>query len=204
MKDNKKFAKIIFGVVCIIIVAVCIVIQVVLKNEDKKLEEESKKYETLNITTTSGVEIETEYIQIDNAKIYIKIPKNFKQLDYETITQKYSGEVPSIVFSNDETTINLAISITKNEMKDSQIDYMEKILESNSEIINKYVYEVNGHNIGKIELISDAADTKVYNNMICFSYNGNLIIVTFNCTEELRKEWINVGKFIIDSLFFKE
>ncbi len=44
---------------------------------------------------------------------------------------------------------------------------------SYSEIINKYVYEVDGYNIGKIELISNAADTKIYNNMICFSYNGN-------------------------------
>lgn len=208
MKDKKKIAKIVFGVVCVIIVAVCIVIQVVIKNEDKRLQEESKKYETLTVETKSGTQIETEYTHIDDEKFYVKIPKNFKQLDYETITTKYNGDVPDVVFSNEETTINVAISMTENKMADNKIseyiDSMEKILKNSSEIISKDCYKVDGHNIGKIELISNAADTKIYNNMICFSYNENLVIVTFNCTENLKEEWISVGKFIIDSLFFKE
>jgi len=208
MKDKKKVGMIVFGVVCAIIVAVCIVIQVVIKNEDKKLEEESKKYETMSIKTKSGNEIEMEYAHIDNEKFYIKVPKSFKDLDYETIIKKYSGEVPGVVFSNDETTINIAVSMTENTMKDSQIkeyiEYMEKILKDNSEIVGTNYYNVDNHNVGQIKLITDAADTKIYNNMICFSYNDKLVIITFNCTEELKDEWINVGDFIVDSLYFKE
>lgn len=206
MKDKKQKITVIFGIICAVIIGVCLVIQFVIKKEDKKLQKE--KLEILTIKTESGVEIETEYYSFDNSKFYLKIPKSFKQLDYETITKKYNGNVPNIVFSNDETTINVTVSLTDNEMSNTQIksykEAMENLLKNNSEIITSDLYEVSGHNIGKIKLISNAQDTSIYNNMIFFSYNGKLVIVTFNCTTELQKEWQSVGDFIIDSLFFKE
>lgn len=208
MKDKKKIVKIIFGIVCVLIITVCIIIQIIIKNENKKLEKESQKYETLVVETLSGNKIETEYTHIDNKNFYIKIPKNFKALDYETIIKKYNGDVPNVVFSNDETTINIAISTTENKMNNRQIkgyiEYMNNLLKDYSEIVNTKFYEVDNHNIGQIKLISNATDTKIYNNMICFSYDDKLVIITFNCTEDLKDEWSNVGDFIIDSLFFKE
>lgn len=207
MKKGNKTVKVVLGAIFAIIIIACIIIQVVIANEDKKLEKESKKYETLTAQTKSGVQIETEYTHIDENEFYVKIPKTFKQLDYETINKKYSGNVPNVVFSNEETTINIAISITENEMKNEQINdyiqYMEKILKNNSEIVATNYYKEGNHNIGQIRLISKATDTNIYNNMICFSYNDKLVIVTFNCTEELREEWENIGDFVIDSLFFK-
>lgn len=90
-----------------------------------------------------------------------------------------------------------------NQIKE-YIEYMNSILKKDNKIINTNFYKVDNHNIGQIKLISTASDTKIYNNMICFSYNNKLVIITFNCTENLKDEWINVGDFIIDSLFFKE
>lgn len=201
MKDKKKIGTVIFGIICAVIIGVCLVIQFVIKNEDKKLQKEKEKLEILTIKTESGVEIETEYYSFDNSKFYLKIPKSFKQLDYETITKKYNGNVPNIVFSNDETTINVAVSLTDDKMSNAQIksykEAMENLLKNNSEIISSDLYEVSGHNIGKIKLISNAQDTSIYNNMIFFSYNDKLVIVTFNCTTELQKEWQSVGDFII-------
>lgn len=208
MKSRKKVVITILTITWIIIITACIVIQIVLKNMDKELEKESQKYETLITETKSGDKIETEYTRINEEKFYIKIPKSFHQLDSETIAKKYNGEVPNIVFSNDETTINIAISLTKNQMKDSKIkeytQYMNNLLKDTNQMINTNVYQVDGHNIGQLKLISNASDTKIYNNMICFSYNDKLVIVTFNCTEKLQDEWFKVGDFIIKSLFFKE
>lgn len=208
MKDKKQKRTVIFGIICAVIIGVCLVIQFVIKKEDKELQKEKEKLEILTIKTESGIEIETEYYSFNNSKFYLKIPKSFKQLDYETIAKKYNGNVPNIVFSNEETTINVAVSLTDNEMSNTQIksykEAMENLLKNNSEIITSDLYEVSGHNIGKIKLISNAQDTSIYNNMIFFSYNGKLVIATFNCTTELQKEWQSVGDFIIDSLFFKE
>lgn len=208
MKDKKKIFSIIFAVVCIVIISICLVINLVIKNEDKKLEKESEKLSTLTVKTKSGTEIKTSYTHVDENKFYIKVPNDFRQLSYEETLKKYSGNVPGVVFSNDDMTINIAISITDDNMKNSAIkeyiNYMENLLKSNSEIIKTDYYEVDKHNVGLIKLITKAEDTNIYNNMICFSNNDKLVIVTFNCTEELREEWQEVGDFIIESLFFKE
>ena len=207
MKKGNKIVKIVLGIVFAIIITACIVIQVVIKEDRKRLEKESQKYETLTTQTKSGEQIETNYMHIEENEFYVKIPTTFKQLDYETINKKYNGDVPNVVFSNDETTINIAISITENEMKNYQIEsykeYMEKMLKSNSEIISSNYYKEGNHNIGQIKLMSNAVDTKIYNNMIFFSYNDKLVIIAFNCTEDLKEEWQNVGDFITNSLFFK-
>lgn len=208
MKDKKKIGTVIIGIVCAVIVSVCSIIQITVKNADKELDKEQKKYETLIVETKSGDKIETEYTHIDTEKFYIKIPKNFRQLDYDTIIKKYNGDVPDVVFSNDETTINIAISLTENKMKDNEIkeyiEYMENVLKDSSEIIDTNLYKVDHHQIGQIKLITNASDTQIYNNMICFSYEDKLVIINFNCTEDLKDEWNNIGDFIIDSLFFQE
>lgn len=197
MKDKKKIGIVIYSIICVVIVAVCLIIQFVIKKEDKELQKEKEKLEILTIKTESGVEIETEYYSFDNSKFYLKIPKSFKQLDYETITKKYNGNVPNIVFSNDETTINVAVSLTDDKMSNAQIksykEAMENLLKNNSEIISSDLYEVNKHNIGKIKLISNAQDTSIYNNMIFFSYNDKLVIVTFTVLLNYKKN----GKVLV-------
>lgn len=206
MKGKKNIGKIVFGVICAIIVIICICIQVILGNDKEKLQTENEKLETLVVQTKSGKNIETEYTHVEENKFFIKVPKNFKQLDYDTITKKYIGDIPDVVFSNEETTINIAISITENTMENNQIksykEYMETILKNTSEVVSSNYYEIDNHNIGNIVLISKASDTDIYNNMIFFSYNDKLVIVTFNCTVDLREEWQSVAEFVIDSLFF--
>lgn len=207
--DKKKIVMTIFFAICVIVIVVCIIIQVVINKETKKLEKESEKFDTLVTTTNSGQEVETEYIRVENNKFFIKVPTSFKNLNSEAINERYSGDVPGVVFSNDEGTINIAINMTENYMKNNEIkDYkthMEGLLkESDGEIVSASYYEVDNHNVGQIKLISDSGDTKIYNNTIFFAYNDKLIIVTFNCTKELQEEWQGVGDFITDSLFFTE
>jgi len=208
MKKNKNVIGIVLVVVSAVIVLVCAIIHFYIENENKELEKESEKFKTLIVDTKSGEKIETEYVHIDNENYFIKIPKSFSQLDNETINKKYNGEVPNIVFSNDETTINVAISATNNNMNDSQIkkymEDMEKLMSNYSEVIDTKLYKVDNHTIGQMKLVSSAYDTNIYNNMLCFSYNGKLVIINFNCTVNLKDEWEKVGDFIIDSLFFDE
>lgn len=211
MKKEKKLWKILLVFIGggILISTICGIVTLHFNNESKKLEKESKKLNTFLVKTKSGTEIETEYIHVEDGNdFYVKVPKEFKQLSYDDITKKYSGNVPQIVFSNDSMSINIAISITNNEMKDSEIDqyrkYMENILQSSSEIIDTKSYKVDGHTIGQLKLMTKAEDTEIFNNMIFFSYHDKLVIVTFNCTAALKEEWEKVGDFIIDSLFFKE
>lgn len=205
---KKKLGIMIFVALCVIVIIVCVVIQVIVRKDMQKLEKEAEKYETMITETKSGEEIETQYIHVEEDKFFIKVPTSFQQLDYETITKKYNGDVPDVVFSNDDTKINVAINMTDIEMQNDEVlDYrtqFEDIYKDRAEILSTDYYEVNGHNVGQIKMVSEAIDTTIYNNTIFFSYNDKLVIATFNCTEDLREDWENVGDFIIDSLFFTD
>lgn len=206
MKKKKNIGVIIFVSVCIIFTVACIIVQFFIKQDMKELDKEGEKFESMITETANGTEIETQYIHIEDDKFFVKVPKNFIQLDAETINKKYQGDVPNVVFSSEDTKINVAINQTDVAMSNDQVlEYrkeFESIYKNSAEILETDYYEVNEHNVGKIRMVSQAVDTKIYNNSIFFSYEDKLIIVTFNCTEDLRSEWEEVGNFIIDSLFF--
>lgn len=208
MKNKKRVGLIIFSVICVIFIVICIVIQIIVKSDMKKLDKEAEKYETMITETRSGEQIETEYIHIGQDKFFVKVPTTFIQLDSEMINKKYQGDVPDVVFSTEDTKINIAINKTNVTMKNNEVlQYrleFEKIYQDRAEILDTDYYEVDGHNVGKIRMISQAVDTKIYNNSLFFSYDDKLVIVTFNCTEDLKDEWEEVGNFIIDSLFFTD
>lgn len=204
--NKKKLGIIIFTVICVIVVAICIVIQVVINKQAQELEKESQKLDTLLTTTTSGVEVETEYIRVEENKFFVKVPTSFRALTSEEISQKYSEDVPGVAFTNDEGTINVSINMTDNDMKNNGIKkYINNLLrENNREIISSNYYKVDNHNVGQIKSISNSQDSSIYNNTIFFSYNDKLVIITFNCTSKLQEEWQGVGDFITDSLLFTD
>ena len=98
--------------------------------------------------------------------------------------------------------------MTTDEMSNDDIksyhDEMLKLLGDNSRIIYSDYYEVDNHNVGNIKYMSNSVDSKIYNNTIYFSYNNKLVLVSFNCTEQLQDEWQKVGDFIIESLYLDE
>ena len=110
--------------------------------------------------------------------------------------------------STERGTINVAFALNDVEMKDSEIEEytktMEEIYKQYTDDINVNFFERNNHTVGEIKFVTPASDTNIYNHIIAFSVNGKLRLVTFNCTEELRDEWEEVGDFIIKSLVFNE
>lgn len=208
MKNMKKTPAILLISICIVAVIICVIVTIVLNNDSRELEKESEKLNTLVAETSDGERIETEYTRIDNDKFFFKVPVNFVRWDDETIMKKYSGNVPDIVFSNEETTVNLILSFTEDIIANDQIEVYKNSAEITfteiGEIIESDCYEVDGHNVGRIKVITPAADTDIYNDMIFFSYDDELIVLSFNCISELSEKWRSVGDFLIDSLFFTD
>ena len=208
MKNMKKTPAILLISICIVAVIICVIVTIVLNNDSRELEKESEKLNTLVAETSDGERIETEYTRIDDDKFFFKVPVNFVRWDDETIMKKYSGNVPDIVFSNEETTVNLILSFTEDIIANDQIEVYKNSAEITfteiGEIIESDCYEVDGHNVGRIKVITPAADTDIYNDMIFFSYDDELIVLSFNCISELSEKWRSVGDFLIDSLFFTD
>ena len=127
---------------------------------------------------------------------------------YEIVNVKYpNGNPPSLVYTNDKTTINVALVMNDVTIKNSQIEEYVKTMESTYKNLSKDVkinfWERNNHKIGEMEFISEGSDTEIYNHIITFSVNDKLRLVNFNCTKEQMSDWKEVSKFIMDSIMFE-
>ena len=193
--------------VCLIIsIAVLIVWTIITIPNITKTENLSEIENTMVITTNKGNNIETQYEMFDGFKI--KIPSEFKIMSDEIVNVKYpNGNAPSLVYTNDKTTINVALVMNDVAMKNSQIEEYVKTMESTYKNYSKDVklnfWERNNHKIGEMEFTTEGSDTEIYNHIIAFSVNDKLRLVNFNCTKEQMNEWQEVSKFIMDSIMFE-
>ena len=193
--------------VCLIIsIAVLIIWAIITIPNITKTENLSEIETTLVITTNKGNNIETQYEMFDGFKI--KIPSEFKIMSDEIVNVKYpNGNAPSLVYTNDKTTINVALVMNDVTMKNNQIEEYVKTMESTYKNYSKDVklnfWERNNHKIGEMEFTTQGSDTEIYNHIITFSVNDKLRLVNFNCTKEQMNEWREVSKFIVDSIMFE-
>lgn len=208
-KGNVKMLQMVLVslVVAIALIGCYIVPKYILSGEKEVIKKNNK--ETFGVTRNDGEVIKTEYYTFDNDKFYLKIPKEFDSMTSDILSVKYpNGNVPTYVLTNDETTINVVVNVTKDKMNNESITpflkTMKQTLETSSEIIESNVYEKENHNIGEIKFMSKAVDTDIYNHMITFSVDDTLRIVSFNCTKELKDSWESVGEFVINSLTFRK
>lgn len=201
-KDKTKILN-----VCLLISIVVLIAWAIITIPNiAKTENLSEIENTLVITTNKGNNIETQYEMFDGFKI--KIPSEFKIMSDEIVNVKYpNGNAPSLVYTNDKTTINVALVMNDVTMKNSQIEEYVKTMESTYKNYSKDVklkfWERNNHKIGEMEFTTEGLDTEIYNHIIVFSVNDKLRLVNFNCTKEQMSEWQNVSKFIVDSIMFE-
>ena len=201
-KDKTKILN-----VCLIIsIAVLIAWATITIPNITKTENLREIENTLVITTNKGNNIETQYEMFDGFKI--KIPSEFKIMSDEIVNVKYpNGNAPSLVYTNDKTTINVALVMNDVAMKNSQIEEYVKTMESTYKNYSKDVklnfWKRNNHKIGEMKFTTQGSDTEIYNHIIAFSVNDKLRLVNFNCTKEEMSEWQEVSKFIVDSIMFE-
>lgn len=201
-KDKTKKIKIIliFSII-LLFLNLCFVIPNRLNPEDIGQIEN-----TLIITTNQGNLIETQYEKL--GKFKLKIPIEFKIMKDEMIHIKYPNDnPPSLVYTNERGTINIAIVMNDVAMKDTEIEEYIKMMETTYKKYTKDVsinfWERNRHKIGEMEFVTQASDTEIYNHLIAFSVNNQLRLVNFNCTKEFMNEWQEVSEFIINSIIFE-
>ena len=103
-KDKTKILN-----MCLMISIVVLIVWVIITIPNiAKTENLSEIETTLVITTNKGNNIETQYEIFDGFKI--KIPSEFKIMSDEIVNVKYpNGNAPSLVYTNDKTTINVAL-----------------------------------------------------------------------------------------------
>lgn len=203
-KNKTKVLKILLIVSAIIaIIESCITIKYISSEKNNNMAEIEN---TLEITSNKRNIIQTQYEEFGGFSL--KIPKDFKIMSDEMINVKYpNGNPPSLVYTNERGTINVALVMNDVAIKNTQIEEYIKTMESTYKKYSKDIevnfWKRNNHKIGEMEFTTQASDTEIYNHIIAFSVNGKLRLVNFNCTEELAEEWKEISKFIINSIRFE-
>lgn len=144
-------------------------------------------------------------------KIEILIPASFDIMSEEMIALKYPLENrPTIVYSDDNGAINVALNHTKTTASQELIvAYQQSLIQSfnntypTAEWKDNGITEINGRKVGYLELITPAIDTEVYNLLFFTDLEEKLLVCTFNCTKDNLDDWETAGKKIMNSIKIK-
>lgn len=157
----------------------------------------------------TSINLKTRSLLNDN--IEIKIPEDFRIMSEEMLKLKYpSANRPTIVYTDESGSINVAFNLTTNNASQDIIPQFKEVLQNTF----KQVYPsakwkgdginmINDKNVGYLELITPAIDTKVYNLVFFTDVNSQLLLCTFNCTVQYLEEWQSIGHEIMSSLKVK-
>lgn len=147
-----------------------------------------------------------------DGKLALLLPQGFKQMNQEMLATKYpAANRPTTVYSNPNGTISIAINHTKSPLNQDNLDAFHRTLDPTirQQVPNaKWMFSGfqihNGRRWVQLEFQSPAVDTTIHNMMVATSLENRTLIVSFNVTEELSKEWLGAGREIIGSLHIAE
>lgn len=157
-----------------------------------------------NCAAAPPLQVET----LMDGKLSLLLPTNFAPLSAERLARKYPRQQPpQLAYSNPETTVNVAVAHTPHPVPPEQLaaaySHPERGVKSSVPTAKWYqsrMTTINGRAFFLMEFQSPAADVAVRNIMVGTSLDGRLLIVSFNTTEPLEKEWMPVGRKIIQSI----
>ncbi|WCN36599.1 hypothetical protein [Aneurinibacillus uraniidurans] len=167
------------------------------KPAEQKVEQQEAK---------STVPLETKKVLSD--KVEILLPKKFTIMSDEMAKVKYpSGNRPTLIYTDESGSVNVALNHTQNPITNGQIpeakDQIKKLFTTmypNATWYSDTVEQINNKNVGVLELLTPAADGKIYNLMFYTELEGKMLLVTFNCKEQQMEEWKPVAKQIMKSI----
>lgn len=179
-------------------------------NNDTKPSTNQKEEVQTQFTINSG-KLVLEKKEVIANRLEILIPQTFSKMSEEMAKIKYPSERrPTVIFTNENASINIAFNHTQNEVLNEQINEVKNSLkESFSNLYpsatwyDQRVETISGKNVGIMELLTSAIDTKIYNLIFFFELDGKLMLGTFNCTEKEMEAYKPVASNIVKSLIIK-
>lgn len=152
--------------------------------------------------------IEFEEKSLLENKIKILVPKIFELMPDEIALIKYpSIRRPSIIFTNEDTTINLTFNHTQNLLDESKLeefkDEMMAVIRKfhpDAKIFEDGVKYINEKNIAFFDFLAPTIDSNVYNFMFLIELDSRALMCSFNCLEEDMELWKIIARGIMNSL----
>lgn len=142
-----------------------------------------------------------------DGKASIVMPEGFVRMPQEMLEKKYpTAQRPKEAWyvESENGKVSLAFSMTENAMSEAQIPQFAEVLKAQMKAFSPSVTEatVNGQKVSRLEMTTPAADGKIFNVMQLSSYDGKLLLATFNATEDLKDKYTQAGKDALSTLKF--
>lgn len=147
-----------------------------------------------------------------DGQVTILLPKDWRPMSESLIKIKYPGpRPPQYVYSDISGGISLAITATDSRATAEQLEQYKSVLKSQLEQAypeatweGEGIKMVHGKKLGYFKLMTDAADTRIFNQMFFTDMKGKLVLMSFNCVENKLKPWRPVADSIMNSLEVRE
>ena len=143
-----------------------------------------------------------------DGRLTMKVPVEFEPMDKKMLEFKYPRlPRPQAVFTDDAAATNIAFSHTKNRVTMEQLDVVRKQVEkglkqahAKAEWLESKIVTIGDRKWFRLDLRTQAIDTKVHNIMMGTELDGRLLMVTFNTTVAREKKWVAIGKKALESM----
>jgi hypothetical protein len=177
------------------------------QQRDSAVQTDSRSAEGSDLSETTIGDVVLKPKAVINGKLSLLVPVEFSEMDEETLKLKYPSERrPSLVYTNEAGTINVAINHTKDPMPQSEIgafhkqmDAMFRNLYPSATWFNSGVIDISGRKWLTLNLRTPAIDTEIRNIVAGTSMEGRLLLVSFNVTKELEDQWLAPAETIMRS-----
>jgi hypothetical protein len=144
-------------------------------------------------------------------KVSLLLPPGFKPLSTEVLNRKYpNANRPNLVYSNDATTVNVALEHTPHAVTAEQLATAHEQLAAGlkgayptATWFSSGMRQINGRPFFVMEVRTPAVDTEVRNLIVGTSVDNRLLMISFNTTRALETEWMPIGRQVIESIRVK-
>ena len=144
-------------------------------------------------------------------KVSILVPRDFLPMTQEMLNVKYpSSNRPSLVYTNPRASINIALDHKAMSLPADQLAAAHQSVTSamknlypSAQWFRNEIRTINGRQFFLLDLRTPAIDTEVRNIMLGTSLDDRLLLISFNVTKALEKEWMPTGYKIVESIVVK-
>jgi hypothetical protein len=166
---------------------------------------------TLLIPVLSLYQSDLVKTSIINNKVELKVPKQLTKMSDEMWKVKYHSKTrPIMVLTDDKGEVNLIADQNIQLLADEQLaaynDFqIKQFKKTHPDMIlrGSGIKTVNKKKIGFLKFTTSAVDQKVFNYYFFTSFEGKLLLFSFNCIESLRPTWEKTADQVVESLRIK-
>ncbi len=160
------------------------------------------------LTPADAQSVKLEKRSVLGGKAVLLLPVSFELMDEERLRIKYpTKRPPKTVYTNRKGTVNVAINHTSTQMLPAHIPAVHKSVGSvirksypSGQWYRNELVQIGGKRFFMFDFRSPAIDTEIRNLMVGTSFEGRLLLVTFNTVSKLESTWAPIGNRIINSI----